>query len=98
MTDNLSPAKIRERADRPTTLVAFSSEEARTIATAIEFADDAAIAHLEGETFNRNHGWRHSAYVNEPESLTRTLQYLTDRGLLERHPSEPWVRIREASA
>lgn len=101
MTDNLSPAKIRERASRPNTLVAFSTEEALIVADAIEIADASAWAHVEGETvgaFARrlDCGWIHLG--PHDAGLDRSLAYLTARGLIERHPEQPWVRIKEASA
>lgn len=107
MTDNLSPAKIRERANRPNTLVAFSNDEARLIADAIEFADASEIAYIEGE--GRHMGDQWIAFEDDPqlsddankeirESLDASLKYLEGRGLIERHPDQPWVRIKESSA
>lgn len=106
---NLSPDKIRERADRPQTLVCFSNEEALIVATAIEIADADSIAHIESETISPGENWCDLSRVgDDPEntvalneqikaSIAKSVAYLEGRGLLERHPSQPWVRVREGS-
>lgn len=110
MTDNLSPAKIRERADSPNTLVAFTNEEAQIVAAAIEIADEAAIEHLRGESHLREYGWLDHADCAKDyplvervgsevmAAINKSIAYLESRGLLERHPEQPWVRIKELSA
>lgn len=36
--------------------------------------------------------------IEDRDAADRALRYLDLRGLLERHPSQPWVRVREGDA
>lgn len=44
--------------------------------------------------------WRDpsSAHADDRETVAKALRYLELRGLIERHPTQPWVRVREEDA
>lgn len=108
MSDALNPASIRERANGFARALGFGPEEARIIADAIDIADESSIALLESELRISPDGWFDLTTAADPlfdekanqeiqATVDHAVNYLTARGLLERHPEKPWVRMKEPS-
>lgn len=62
-------------------------------------AYSAARSDIECYCASDGDGWHDTTHVldDDHETVETALRYLDLRGLLDRHPSQPWVRVRDVT-
>lgn len=79
----------------------IEARDCMMLADAVEIADASSAALIECSAHlydDRGHSWRDLASVEPIDSpgIEQAVQYLTARGLIERHPEQgQWVRVRD---